>query len=313
LTTPDQTESQRRLLEELEAVRLLIPSGVPGVYGRSATFERIVAGVDHLITRQAAATTDVRVTFPPVMPRRDLERIGYLSSFPHLAGSIFSFEGEEEDALEMEQRAVVGEDWSEFQRRTDLVLVPAACYPAYPAVAGWGPLAPGGVTLDLGGSYVFRNEPSLDPARMQIFRQREMVRFGEPEVVAEWRDTWASLAVELLRPLGLDAAVDVASDPFFGRAGRLLARSQRSQELKFEVQAPIASDEPTAIASFNYHQEHFSSVYDITLASGERAHTACLGFGLERISLALIAAHGTNVEAWPAAVREQLFTSAPGT
>ena len=33
--------------------------------------------------------------FPPVLPRRDLEAVGYLKNFPHLAGSIFAFEGDE--------------------------------------------------------------------------------------------------------------------------------------------------------------------------------------------------------------------------
>ena len=60
----------------------------------------------------------------------------------------------------------------------------------------------------------------------------------------------------------------------------MLAASQRDQELKFEVLVPIAGDEPTAVASFNYHQDHFAETYGITLARRRRAaHTACLGFG----------------------------------
>ena len=116
-----------------------------------------------------------------MLPKEQLERIGYLSSFPHLAGTIFSFEGDEAEAVELERRAGAGEDWSSLQSQTALVLVPAACYPVYPAIAARGPLPAGGVTVDLGGSYVFRNEPSQDPARLQMFHQREMVRLGEPE------------------------------------------------------------------------------------------------------------------------------------
>jgi seryl-tRNA synthetase len=193
---------------------------------------------------------------------------------------------------------------------TDLVLVPAACYPVYPAIAGRGPMAAGGVLVDAGGSYVFRREPSGDPARMQMFHQREMVRLGEPETVAAWRDVWRDRAVALLAGLELDAQMAVANDPFFGRSGRLLARSQRAQELKFEVTVPIAGDEPTAVASFNYHQEHFTSKFDLVMADGSVAHTACLGFGLERITLALVRAHGLDPAAWPQAVRAQLWSAA---
>jgi seryl-tRNA synthetase len=187
------------------------------------------------------------------------------------------------------------------------VLLPAACYPVYPAIAARGPLPPGGVMVDAGGAYVFRREPSGDPARLQMFHQREMVRIGEPEVVAEWRDLWRDRAVELLRGLGLDAEFDIASDPFFGRSGRMLAANQREQELKFEVQVEIAGPEPTAVASFNYHQDHFALVFGLETAGGEVAHSACLGFGEERITLALFRTHGTDVDAWPDAVRERLW------
>jgi seryl-tRNA synthetase len=300
--TPEQTAFLRELLDH----GLLIASGVPGVYGRGAEFERVRAAVDALVTRAAAVEEPERLAFPPLLPREQLERIGYLKSFPHLAGSVFAFAGDEEQAAEQERRASAHEDWSEFQSMTDLVLTPAACYPVYPAVAARGPLRAGGVTVDAGGSYVFRHEPSGDPARLQMFHQREIVRIAEPETVAAWRDRWRDRSLELLASVGLEVRFDVASDPFFGRSGRLLARSQRSQELKFEVLVEIAGPEPTAVASFNYHQDHFSSTYGIELADGGAAHTACLGFGLERIALALFRRHGYAVECWPAQTRKEL-------
>jgi len=301
--TPEQTA----FLQELLANGLLVESGVPGVYGRAGAFERVRNAFDALVTRAGAGDAPERMAFPPLLPRRQLEQIGYLKSFPHLAGSIFAFEGDEEQAAEQEERAGRHEDWSEYQAMTDLVLTPAACYPVYPAVAARGPLKPGGITVDAGGSYVFRHEPSGDPARLQMFHQREIVRIGEPETVASWRDAWRDRSVELLRAVGLDVRLDVANDPFFGRSGRLLARSQRAQALKFEVLVQIAGPEPTAVASFNYHQDHFSSTYGIEMENGGGpAHTACLGFGLERITLALMRTHGLDPDAWPTPVREEL-------
>jgi seryl-tRNA synthetase len=300
------TPEQSSFLAELLDAGLLIDCGVPGVYGRGPDFELVRSCFGRVVTDAVADEAPQHMAFPPLLARRELERIGYLKSFPHLAGTIFSFGGDESDALVQEERASQSEDWSEFQRMTDLVLTPAACYPVYPAIASRGPLPPGGVTVDAGGAYVFRNEPSGDPARLQMFHQREVVRAGEPETVAGWRDRWRDRAVDLLRSVGLDASTDVANDPFFGRSGRLLARSQRAQELKFEVTVPIAGPEPTAVASFNYHQDHFSSLYDLAIEGGGPVHTACLGFGLERIVLALLRAHGLDVAAWPAEVREGL-------
>jgi seryl-tRNA synthetase len=301
--TPDQAA----LLSELLDRRLLIATGVPGVYGHGGDFEDARERVAAMVTRAAAPESPEPLRFPPLLPRRDLETVGYLKSFPHLAGSIFAFDGTEAEAAEQYERANRHEDWSEFQTMTDLVLTPAACYPVYPAIAARGRLPAGGVTIDAGGAFVFRREPSGDPARLQMFHQREIVRIGEPEAVHAWRDTWRERAVELLGALGLEVQLDVATDPFFGRSGRMLAASQREQELKFEVQTQIAGPEPTAVASFNYHQDHFSSAYGIELADGERAHTACLGFGLERIALALFKTHGFDIAAWPAEVRRELW------
>ncbi len=302
----DQAELLRALIEH----GLLIETGVPGVYGRSGAFEDVREAIGALVTRAAAGEAPEQLRFPPVMPRHDLETVGYLKSFPHLAGSIFSFAGSEDDALEQYERASRHEDWSEFQAMTELVLTPAACYPVYPAIAARGALAAGGITIDAGGSYVFRHEPSGDPARLQMFHQREMVRIGAPETVQSWRERWRRRALELLGGLGLEVELEVASDPFFGRSGRMLAASQREQQLKFEVLTQIAGTEPTAVASFNYHQDHFTSAYGIELAGGGVAHTACLGFGLERVTIALLRTHGFEPAGWPAEVRERLWEAA---
>jgi seryl-tRNA synthetase len=300
------TADQSAFLDALIEKGLLIPSGVPGVYGRGSAFEAVRLGVDRAIDRIAEPDGAELLRFPPLLPRRQLEALGYLKNFPHLAGTIFGFDGSEAEANEQFELASRHEDWSGFQSMSDLVLLPAACYPIYPAIASRGPLQPGGLTVDGGGAYVFRQEPSGDPARLQMFHQREIVRLGEPETVVAWRDTWRDRAVDLLDGIGLAPAVDIAADPFFGRQGRMLAASQREQALKFEVLVHIAGPEPTAVASFNYHHDHFAATYGLRLAGGGIAHTACLGFGLERISLALFCTHGLDASRWPSAVRTEL-------
>ncbi|MFL5864122.1 MAG: amino acid--[acyl-carrier-protein] ligase, partial [Solirubrobacteraceae bacterium] len=279
----DQTEFLAALIDR----GLLLESGVPGVYGHGAMFEDVRNRLDERLSAEAAHRGAERLRFPPLLPRRQLESSGYLKSFPHLAGSVYSFDGDEQQATVQNERAERHEDWSEFQRPTELTLMPAACYPVYPAVAARGRLPRGGVFVDAGAAWVFRHEPSHDPARRQIFHQHELVRIGEPDAVLEWRDEWAQRGLDLLRSFGLAAELDVANDPFFGRRGRMLAANQQAERLKLELLVQIAGPEPTACASFNHHRDHFGSTYGIELADGGTAHTACLGFGHERIVLAL--------------------------
>ena len=62
----------------------------------------------------------------------------------------------------------------------------------------------------------------------------------------------------------------------------------------------------TAIGSSNYHEDHFGDTFGLHLADGSAAHSACIGFGLDRITLALFATHGTDVDGWPAEVKAHL-------
>jgi seryl-tRNA synthetase len=286
----EASADQAEFLSELIDAGLLLESGVPGVYGHSDTFEEIRERLAERLSAEASTRGAERLRFPPVLPRRQLESSGY-----------------EADARVQADRAAAHENWSEFQEPTELTMMPAACYPVYPAIARRGRLPEGGVFVDAGGAWVFRHEPSHDPMRRQIFHQHELVRIAEPDAVLEWRDEWANRGLELLRGFGLAAELDVANDPFFGRRGRMLARNQQAERLKLELLVPIAGPEATACASFNHHRDHFGSNYGIELADGSTAHTACLGFGHERIVLGLLRTHGFDPAAWPGAVRAELW------
>jgi seryl-tRNA synthetase len=286
---------------------LIIPVDVQGAFGRGAVFEDVLERTNGLITQLSKDDGAEVFTFPPVIDRRILERVDYLDSFPNLAGVVFSFFGKEKEARELSARVHGGQPWADLQGITDVVLNPAACYPVYPTMTG---TLPEGGRLVTMLNWVYRHEPSPEPTRMQSFRVREFVRAGSPEAVVEWRDTWLKRGVALLTDLGLPAKPDVASDPFFGRAGKMLAASQKELRLKFEVLVPVISQEnPTAVCSFNCHQEHFGEVFKIHTADGAVAHTACLGFGLERVVMALFKTHGFDPGAWPAAVRGKLWPS----
>lgn len=294
--------------DELVEARILVPSGIDGVYGRSGLFETIVDGIDSLISRTGRDQHAEVVRFPPAMPRSVMEASGYLNGFPHLAGTVHCFCGDERAHRAMLQCLEVGEDWTKGQECVDLTLTPAACYPVYPMIAGRGALPLAGHIVDV-ASYCFRHEPSLDPTRMQLFRMREFVCLGSPDDVQKFRDGWVQRGQDIIGALGLPVAIDLANDPFFGRGGTFMAASQRDQALKYELLVPVSNpDKPTACLSFNYHMDHFSEVWDLRLSDGQLAHTACVGFGFERLTLALLRHHGFDVEAWPEPCRAALWT-----
>ncbi len=283
--------------DELVSAGLLIPLGVRGLYGRSGVFESIVDGFEAYITRMGSELAPEVMRFPPIFSRSAYERTDHINNFPDLMGSIHHFPGNERDHMKLLETFQQKEDWGQKLSTSDLMLVPAACYPLYPTATGT--LPEGGRRVDL-KTFVFRHEPSDDPARMQIFRQREYVRLGTPDEAFEHRNFWLQRGREMLLSVGLDVTAVVANDPFFGRGGKVMKATQKEQDLKFELVVPICSTEkPTAVSSCNYHLDHFGVNFDIRTADGKPAHSACIGFGLERITLALLRTHGFKLEKWP--------------
>jgi seryl-tRNA synthetase len=292
--------------DELVAHGLIVPAGPLGAFGRGPVFEDVLGRFDRLVLEAAKDDNVESLTFPPVIDRDIIERTGYMDSFPNLCGAIHSFLGPEREARVISQRIAGGQSWGELLAQTDVVLNPAACYPLYPTCKGLLPEGGRHVTMD---AWVYRQEPSEEPTRMRAFRVREFVRIGTPAVALAWRDMWLERGLTLLKSLGLPARSDVAADPFFGRSGKMLAAGQIEQKLKFEVLIPVISDEnPTACCSFNYHQDKFGSAFGIRLPNGDVAHSACLGFGMERVVMALFRTHGFDPEKWPRQVRARLWS-----
>ena len=295
----------KSLYDGLVASGLIIPTGEPGVFGRNAVFEDLLERFNGLVTQLAKDDGAEKFTFPPTLAREVFEKSGFMKSFPQLAMGVVSFCGCGKDHTELVNRIADGKPYDDLMTRTGVVLIPAACYPIYPSFTGTLPEK--GRLVDM-THWVFRHEPSEEPTRMQSFRVREFVRVGSPEAVVEWRNMWLQRGLTLLQSLGLPAQEEVASDPFFGRVGKMLANNQREQKLKFEVVVPVISEEnPTAVCSFNYHQDYFSKTFEIMQANGELAQTACLGFGLERVCMALFKHHGFDPKQWPTPVRSKLW------
>lgn len=307
LATPLSADEFR---QELFERGLLFATGVDGLYGRSATFENLVDAVDRLIGRLSTEDGAEIMRFPPIMTRTGFEASGYFKNMPQLVGTVHCFCGDDREHKRVLACTPEEGGWTAAQQPADVVLTPASCYPVYPIIAARGPLPAEGWLVD-SSSYCFRREPSIDPARMQMFRQREQVCFGTPERIRAFQSHWMTRALEMFRLMGLPATTDLANDPFFGRPGMLMANGQRSQRLKFEILVPISNpDKLSACGSFNYHVHHFADAYGIRGADGEAAHTGCAGFGLERVSLALFRQHGFDIEAWPESVRATLWPQA---
>jgi hypothetical protein len=107
------------------AEALLLPSGIDGVYARTAMFEDAVDGLSALISRHREPRTEV-LRFPPVMSRRQLEKSGYLKSFPHFLGCVCCLGGPETEVRAAVDRFEAGEDRRRYRRPISCSVPPPA-------------------------------------------------------------------------------------------------------------------------------------------------------------------------------------------
>src|SRR6202162_4210629 len=111
--------------------------GVDGVYARSALYAHVVERLESYITRQRDPQAEI-MRFPPVMSRKQLEKSGYLKSFPNLLGCVCALHGSEASIRSAVDRHENGGDWTTSGASSGFVLSPAACYPVYPIAAARG-------------------------------------------------------------------------------------------------------------------------------------------------------------------------------
>jgi seryl-tRNA synthetase len=304
-TSDGSDDAYGALAVRLFAARLLYPMGVPGLYGRSATYQSIIDAIDEMVVGWGRSLGAERMHFPPVIARSTFDHTNYLQSFPHLMGSIHIFLGDDRQHRELLRRFEGDEDWPALLEPAEAVLSSAACHSLYPLVSGVLPA--GGRYYEVSGD-CFRHEPSVDPARMQCFGMHEVVFLGSPAEAERHRDEGLDHGLTLLGELGLPMEAVPANDPFFGRLGTALAAGQLEENLKIEGLTPISPDTaPTAIMSANCHRDHFARPFSITTGDGAVAHSSCVAFGVDRIAIALLAAHGLSPADWPALVRHRLW------
>ncbi|WP_051807364.1 hypothetical protein [Actinoplanes subtropicus] len=251
----------------------------------SRTEGRLLDGLRFAIDNRFSEPGNEHYVAPPVIAARTIDQVGYRESFPHLLGSVYA--------------APRGGPVAP----SDLVLTPAACHHLYPLYCGDSVSSEVLTSVE---ATCFRGEATAETGRLRSFRMYEVVCLGRAAATDAWRDRMLASAAEFLRRLGLAVEVVAANDPFFGRTGGLLAANQRSQQLKWELAVAVSDGITQAVASANYHKDHFGEVFAITDADGRVAHSACLAFGLDRVVLALRHRHGEDVTAWPADVRSLL-------
>ncbi len=102
------TVAYRACRDRLTEAGLLIPLGVPGLYGLSGRFEDIIERFERYVTRRGAHLQAEVMRFPAIFSRAHYLRTTHIETFPNLMGSVHSFAGNERDHVGLLQKRADG-------------------------------------------------------------------------------------------------------------------------------------------------------------------------------------------------------------
>lgn len=279
-----------------------------GRYGFGNRLARLIQRLDALCLEYGEGLGASHRQFPTLIGADVMDKCRYLRSFPHSL-NLVSHLREDLDRIES---FASGANWVDGKLEVPegtldsvkVLLSPSICFHCYAGLAQ--SCVEDSLTVTAVGKcfrYESGNLSGLE--RLWDFTMREVIFVGRREFVLGGRDAGIRGVVDLLERLGLQFTIETASDPFFIDGFAVQSTFQRLFDLKYEIRTPLPyADKTLAIGSFNYHQDFFGRAFDITTSEEGPAHTACVGFGLERLVLAIVSQHGVDPRGWPEALRE---------
>lgn len=249
--------------------------------------------LDAMFVRFAASFQATEMALPPLISVRELQKIDYFTSFPHLFTAAVALHPNEANLRGF--KATAGEK-AEGLKLTELapvteILAPAACYPLYIQLQGTVLAATAVFTTR---ATCFRREKEYVPLRRQwAFNMREIVCIGSEKDVKQFLESSRVRLTRLFSNLSLEVSWEQATDPFFDPATNPRYVMQRVDPVKFEM---IRSG--LSIGSVNFHRQYFGEAFEIG-HDNSPAFSGCVAFGLERWLWALIDQFGPEVDRWP--------------
>ena len=283
-----------------EIVRALQERGglsepVPGVVALRGEVARLMRALEQTISTLCIAESLDEWRVAPAIDFTSLARADYFASFPQWLTLVSHLS---DDELALRQVAEHNEPNRAALTPPNAALNPAVCYHVYSALAGQRVDEPRVITAE---STCWRHEGArhFPLARQWAFTMREIVFVGTANDARLFLERVSRRVIDLARALDLDPTVQVASDPFFAPTARGKQLLQQLEELKREMLLPIDAHARIAASSFNLHGTFFGQAFDIRLATGAPATTACVAFGLERWLLAFLVRHGLDAAGWP--------------
>lgn len=251
--------------------------------------------LDQLFLSWAGELNATEFMFPTFIPARELARLDYFRSFPHLVTFPVTLDAGEANLkrfIENEPIDSNGTIQLAAQAPIKDVLTPAACYHFYVQFQGESLDAPRYVTTR---ATCYRRESHYLPLERQwSFSMREIVCIGTADEVKTFLKGQQDRVDRFFKQAALPVEWQNATDPFFNPSQSPKYLLQKLDPVKTEMVYRTG----LAIGSVNFHRNYFGEAFKISRA-GKEAFSGCVAFGIERWMYAFLNQFGANEGDWP--------------
>lgn len=300
------TRATRDPHDELLAQQELFRYG-SGRYGYGPLIVDLMARLERVCEQYGRQIGARPQQFPSLIGADTLTTCSYVKSFPHSLNLVMHLRTELEDIKRFASTTTF--DGTHLQvdkaclEQPETLLSPSVCFHCYQWLAD-SQCRDGHAFLAKGKCFRYESGNMSGLERLWDFTMHETIFVGTKEYVLAHRAACLDFAKGVAEALDLDYRIETATDPFFIEDFATQAAFQSAFDLKYEFVATLPyRDTSLAVGSINYHQNFFGRAFRITDADGAPVHTVCLGFGLDRLALAVLEQHGCDTFAWPAALQ----------
>lgn len=262
---------------------------------------------DMVLARFAKPFGAFEEIYPNCIPVDGLGKANHFSSFPEHLHFLAHLPNDLEvlDTFAENARGVT--EWKDVElpgtTRARLVNNPSTCYHCYSARRGSSIEENTALTV-VTKCHRFEAANHKEYGRLLEFSMREVVFLGDPDYVRACRAETLERVERLAKDWTLYGELVASNDPFFTNDYKAKSAQQHRLAMKMEYRMLIpGAAKHLAMMSSNLHGPTFSKAFGITMG-GRLINTGCLGFGLERLALAILAQHGEDPAAWPRGLRE---------
>lgn len=237
-----------------------------------------------------------------MLPIDSYRKTGYLKRSPQY--SIFCSSVVENMNILNDFEQLQESEYTKVMNSPKYSLSPSACFHVYEEYAG---IELNRNTIVTFTQSVFRNEGRFNFSqfgRMKDYHVREIVFIGDNDFVNTSRKKMLDKVEEFVKSIGIDAKVQVASDPFVLPKMQTFKKIQKMEKSKYELLVSYNKEKYLSVASFNLHGTAFTYPFDISVKDKETV-TGCIGCGLERFVLCFLSQFGEEIEKWPEIIKNE--------